>query len=183
MRSEVLVSLLISSVFGDEVEVLATDDEGSVHLGGDDGSGQDTATDGDETGEGALLVCKVRMSVGYSVAVHRFGVARLSSSRWGRSDPHPSSHHIFCLDSSHRMPFSHTERRMDTVNPHTDVVSLNRGLGCPEAQSNVLVPSASSLADSARLGLRLGVEEDVRLLLESALRLNSEFGGHGCGLR
>jgi hypothetical protein len=27
-----------------------------VHLGGDDGSGEDTATDGDEAGEGALLV-------------------------------------------------------------------------------------------------------------------------------
>jgi hypothetical protein len=27
-----------------------------VHLGGDDGAGQDTATDGDHAGEGALLV-------------------------------------------------------------------------------------------------------------------------------
>ena len=29
----------------------------TVHLGGDDGAGKDTATDGDETSEGALLVC------------------------------------------------------------------------------------------------------------------------------
>ena len=56
MRGQVLVSLLVSSVLGNELEVLASDDDGSVHLGGDDGSGQDTATDRDETGERALLV-------------------------------------------------------------------------------------------------------------------------------
>lgn len=55
--SQVLVSLLVTGVLGDEVEVLAADDDGTVHLGGDDGAGQDTATDGDETSEGALLVC------------------------------------------------------------------------------------------------------------------------------
>ena len=51
------MALLVTGVLGDEVEVLAADDESSVHLGGNDGAGQDTATDGDETGEGALLVC------------------------------------------------------------------------------------------------------------------------------
>ena len=56
---EVLVALLVTGVLGDEVEVLAADDEGTVHLGGDDGTGQDTATDRDKTGEGALLVCTV----------------------------------------------------------------------------------------------------------------------------
>jgi hypothetical protein len=56
------VSLLVTGVLGDEVEVLSSDDDGSVHLGGNDGAGQDTATDGDETGEGALLVCRVKMS-------------------------------------------------------------------------------------------------------------------------
>lgn len=55
--SQVLVSLLVTGILGDEVEVLAADDDGTVHLGRDDGAGQDTATDGDETGEGALLVC------------------------------------------------------------------------------------------------------------------------------
>jgi hypothetical protein len=55
---EVLVALLVTRVLGDVVQVLAADDEGSVHLGGNDGAGQDTATDGDETGEGAFLVCK-----------------------------------------------------------------------------------------------------------------------------
>jgi len=56
VRSEVLVALLVTGVLWDEVEVLAADDEGSVHLGGDDGSGEDTATDGDLAGEWALLV-------------------------------------------------------------------------------------------------------------------------------
>jgi len=51
------VSLLISGVFGDEVEVFSADDESSVHLGGNDCAGQDTTTDGNETGEWALLVC------------------------------------------------------------------------------------------------------------------------------
>ena len=52
----VVMSLLVTVVLGDEVEVWSTDDEGSVHLGGDDGSGEDTSTDGDLTGERALLV-------------------------------------------------------------------------------------------------------------------------------
>lgn len=51
------MALLVTGVLGDEVEVLAADDDGTVHLGGNDGAGQDTATDGNETGEGALLVC------------------------------------------------------------------------------------------------------------------------------
>jgi hypothetical protein len=178
VRSEVLVSLLVSGVFGDEVKVLAADDEGSVHLGGDDSSGQDTATDGNETGKGALLVCRKSTSVRYSVALHRFDALMSSLDRCISS--HRSSHLIVPLGPEHKMPLPRTKHRMDTINPHTDVGSLNGGLWCPESQSNVLVPSSSSLADSARLGLRLGVEEDVRLLLESALRLNSEFGGHGC---
>lgn len=56
MGGEVLVSLLVTVVLGDVVEVFSADDERTVHLGGDNGAGQDTATDGDETGEGALLV-------------------------------------------------------------------------------------------------------------------------------
>jgi hypothetical protein len=57
MRGKILVSLLVSGVLGDEVEVFSADDECSVHPGGNDCAGQDTATDGDETGERALLVC------------------------------------------------------------------------------------------------------------------------------
>ena len=55
---KVLVAALVTGVLGDEVKVLAADDQGAVHLGRDDGAGKDTATDGDETSEGALLVCK-----------------------------------------------------------------------------------------------------------------------------
>lgn len=50
------MALLVTGVLGDEVKVLAADDDGTVHLGGNDGTGEDTATDGDETGERALLV-------------------------------------------------------------------------------------------------------------------------------
>lgn len=39
MGSEVLVALLVTVVFGDVVEVFTTDDKGTVHLGGDDGTG------------------------------------------------------------------------------------------------------------------------------------------------
>jgi hypothetical protein len=52
---EVLVALLVTGVLGDVVKVLSPDDESTVHLGGNDGAGKDTATDGDETGEGALM--------------------------------------------------------------------------------------------------------------------------------
>ncbi len=51
------MSLLVTGVLWDEVEVFSADNKGSVHLGGDDSSGQDTAADGNKTSEGALLVC------------------------------------------------------------------------------------------------------------------------------
>jgi hypothetical protein len=54
---KVLMSLLVSGVFGNEVQVFSTDDQGSVHLGRDDGAGEDTASDRDHTGERAFLVC------------------------------------------------------------------------------------------------------------------------------
>jgi len=112
---KVLVSLLVTRVLGDVVKVLSSDDDGSVHLGGNDGAGQDTATDGDEAGEGALLV---------------------------------------------------------------NVATLNGSRGGTETQTNVLVPSSSALARSGALGLGLGVQEDVRLLLESTLRLDGQLGCH-----
>ena len=56
---EVLVALLVTGVLGDVVKVLSADDQSTVHLGGNNGAGKDTATDGDETGEGALLVCEM----------------------------------------------------------------------------------------------------------------------------
>ena len=56
------MALLVSRVLGDEVKVLAANDEGTVHFGRDDGSGEDTATDADVASEWALLVCKAQMS-------------------------------------------------------------------------------------------------------------------------
>lgn len=56
MCSEVLVSLLVTGVLGDVVEVFTSDDKGAVHLSGNNGTGQDAATDGNLTGERALLV-------------------------------------------------------------------------------------------------------------------------------
>ena len=50
------MTLLVSRVFGNVVKVFAANDEGSVHLGRNNGACEDTATDGDETGEGAFLV-------------------------------------------------------------------------------------------------------------------------------
>ena len=61
----------------------------------------------------------------------------------------------------------------------TDVVALNGGLGGTETQTNVLVPSSSTLAGPGALGLDFGVLEDVRLLLESALRLDGQLGRPG----
>lgn len=58
MGGNVLVSLLVTRVLGDKMEILSSNDDGAVHLGGNDGTGQDTATDRDETGERALLVCR-----------------------------------------------------------------------------------------------------------------------------
>ena len=51
------MSLLVSGVFGDKMEVLAADNEGSVHLGGDNSACEDTATDRDFASEGAFFVC------------------------------------------------------------------------------------------------------------------------------
>ncbi len=56
MSSKVLVSLLVTGVFGDEMKVFSSDDQGTVHLGGDDGSCQDTTTNRNKTGERAFLV-------------------------------------------------------------------------------------------------------------------------------
>jgi hypothetical protein len=89
MRSKVLVSLLVTGVLGDKMEVFSADDQSSVHLGGNDGAGQDTATDGDETSEWALLVCGDQVSILLSCAQttiprhsasHQFHVAQYANS-------------------------------------------------------------------------------------------------------
>ncbi len=60
--SQIAVPLLVSGVFGYEVEVFASDDNGSVHLGRDDLAGQDSSSNGDHAGEGAFLVCTSHIS-------------------------------------------------------------------------------------------------------------------------
>ena len=74
------MSLLISGVFGDEVEVFATDDEGSVHFGRHNGACEDTATDGDFAGEGTFLVCNV--SVRYGLQILKSIVVTLKSESY-----------------------------------------------------------------------------------------------------
>jgi hypothetical protein len=64
---------------------------------------------------------------------------------------------------------------------HTDVGALDSGLGGTEAQTDILVPAAAG-TNLLGLGLGLGVKEDVRLLLESALGLDGQLGRHGCGV-
>lgn len=44
MRCKVGMSLLISGIFGDEMQVFSADDDGSVHFCGNDSAGQDTAS-------------------------------------------------------------------------------------------------------------------------------------------
>lgn len=52
----VLVSLFVSVVLWNVVQVVSSDDDGTVHLGGDNGTGQDLTTDGNQTSEWTLLV-------------------------------------------------------------------------------------------------------------------------------
>ena len=64
---------------------------------------------------------------------------------------------------------------------HTDVGSLNGSLWRLEAQTDILVPSSSTLSGSLRFdGTLLVIQEDVRLLLESALALDGQLGRHVC---
>lgn len=63
VRGKVGVSLLVTGVFGNEVEVFAADDDGAVHFGADDSASEDTTADRDEASEGTLLVCAVNVLV------------------------------------------------------------------------------------------------------------------------
>lgn len=57
------MSLLVTGVLGDEVEVFSTDDEGSVHFGGDDSAGEDATADRYHAGEGTFLICVVGVRI------------------------------------------------------------------------------------------------------------------------
>lgn len=80
------MALLVTVVLGDVVEVFTADDDGTVHLGGDDTAGQNTATDGDLTDEGALLVC--------------LKSAILSSMQWVMTGDQDRSGHLKVEDES-----------------------------------------------------------------------------------
>lgn len=56
VSGDVLVTLFVTVVLGDVVKVVATNNDGALHLGGDDNTSQDTALDVDFTNPGALLV-------------------------------------------------------------------------------------------------------------------------------
>lgn len=56
MRSQVLVSFLVSRILGNEMEVFTPDDECSVHFRRHNGASQDTPADGDLTSEWTFLV-------------------------------------------------------------------------------------------------------------------------------
>lgn len=51
------MSLLVSCVFGDKVEVFASNDESAMHFCRDNGACKDTATDRDHAGKRTFLVC------------------------------------------------------------------------------------------------------------------------------
>ena len=56
MNGHISVSLLVSVVLLDKVKVVTSDDDGTLHLHLDDGTGEDTSTNADVAGEGALFV-------------------------------------------------------------------------------------------------------------------------------
>ena len=56
------MSLLVSSVFGDEVEVFSADNESSMHFGRNDLVGEDSTSDGDHAGKGTFLVWYIQES-------------------------------------------------------------------------------------------------------------------------
>jgi len=57
----VLVTLFETTVLLDVVKVITTDDNGALHLGGDNKTLEDLSTDGNISSEGALLVDEVSL--------------------------------------------------------------------------------------------------------------------------
>lgn len=56
MDGDVNVSLLVAVVLGDVVQIIPAHDNGALHLGRNDYGLENSATDADVAGEGALLV-------------------------------------------------------------------------------------------------------------------------------
>ena len=63
---KVLVTLLVTVVLGDEVEVVSSDDASPLHLEGLDHTAQDTATDLNIASEGALFVDELELTSLYA---------------------------------------------------------------------------------------------------------------------
>ena len=172
MGGEVLVALLVTGVLGDVVEVLAADDDGTVHLGGHDGAGQDTATDGDLAGEGALLVCIEKTSpvnllfINFASPVAQpillVKSSSLSSDAHGESvcASRKISGGIRIMEKMEWLVGWKSLGSSSLFRLHTNVLALNGSLGGAEPKTNVLVPSPTTLAGPGRLDLGLAVEED-----------------------
>lgn len=62
MGGNVLVPFLKTTVLLDVVQIVSSDNDRSLHLGGHDLSHQNSSTDGNISGEGALLVDVVSLS-------------------------------------------------------------------------------------------------------------------------
>ena len=95
MGCDVLMPLLVSAVLDDVVKVIPSDNDGVLHLGGDDHTIQNSSTDGNIAGEGALLVDKVGLdgTVGSLDSetdvldeTHGFCLGRLDSTLAGDED-------------------------------------------------------------------------------------------------
>ena len=127
MGGEILVSLLVSGVLWNEMEIFSADNEGTVHLGGNDGACQDTTTDGNETSEWALLVCYDPTLASCSTLNSATrGVAVVPSLR------PPCRARVEDQLSVTVNPYPISQ----ILNPrslHTDVGSLNSSLGCPKS--------------------------------------------------
>jgi hypothetical protein len=153
------------------MQVFAADDDRPVHFGRHDGAGQDTATDRDHAGERALLVCKKKFSQLLFL---------VSTSLLPPQNPPSTAKAWFRRLHSGKLIAVRNVR----VSLHTNVLALNSRGGRLEAQTNVLVPSPTTLARPRRLDLNLGVKENALLALECRLRLHGEFthgGGVGFG--
>jgi hypothetical protein len=92
---DVLMPLLVSAVLDNVVKVVPSDNDGVLHLGGDDHTIQNSSTDGNIAGEGALLVDKVGLNgtVGsldsetdVLYETHGTGLGRLDSTLAGDED-------------------------------------------------------------------------------------------------
>ena len=81
MRSDVLVATFIAFVFLDKVQIVTTNDDGTLHLRRVHNSAKDTPTDGDVPSEGALLIDVSPIDCSYRcVVAHTDGFVKTEAS-------------------------------------------------------------------------------------------------------